>query len=173
GEQQGRNSQDEGERCHQNGAQAETRGFQGGLPDGVPGLIAGAREFHDQNGVLGRQADQRDDADLGVDVIGIGANPDGEQRSEETERQRQQDGERYRPTLIQGGQEQEDQHRGETKDEALVTLSLFFLVGGPGPFVAVAGGEGGRGHFLHGLDRLAAAVAGGRSADQLDGAIPV
>jgi hypothetical protein len=90
----------------------------------VPALIAGAREFHDQNGVLGCQPDQRDDADLRVDIVGIGAQPDGEQRSEETERQRQQDGERYRPALVQGGQEQEDQYPGETEDEAFVALCL-------------------------------------------------
>ena len=139
----------------------------------MPGLVAGTCEFHDQDGVLGRQADQRDDADLGIDVIGIAANPDGEQRSEQTERQRQQDGERYRPALVQGGQKQEDQHGGETEDEALVTLRLFFLVGGPGPFVAVTGGKGGCSRMLHGLDRLAAAVAGGGSANQLHRPVPV
>ena len=62
-------AEDERERGHQDRPQAQPAGFDGGR-HACPALVLElARELDDQDGVLGRQADEHDEADLRQDVM--------------------------------------------------------------------------------------------------------
>ena len=65
----GSHAQDERERRHQNRPQPQVRRFDRRIADRLACSWLSARELHDQNRVLRRQADQRHDADLRVDVV--------------------------------------------------------------------------------------------------------
>ena len=66
----GRDAEDEGEGGHQDRPQPGAAGLRGGLvPLEAVLQLALAGELDDQDGVLGRQADQHDQADLGQDVV--------------------------------------------------------------------------------------------------------
>ena len=70
----GRNGQrqhahDEGERRHQDRAQSQLRGFHDGLAERLAFAAFLDRELDDQDRVLRRKADDRDQADLEVDVV--------------------------------------------------------------------------------------------------------
>jgi hypothetical protein len=76
GEHQRHDSQNERKRCHQDGAEAQAGRFESGLLDGHAPVLFRLGKLHDQNGVLGRQADQHDQADLHVDVVVEAHQPD-------------------------------------------------------------------------------------------------
>ena len=69
-------AEDEGERGHQDGPEAELRGFDGGVDDDRPCFAKLLGELDDQDGVLGGQADEHDETDLAVDVVGEAAQDD-------------------------------------------------------------------------------------------------
>ena len=65
----GTHAEDEGEGGHQDRPQPRARRLDGGL-EAVGALLLGlAGELDDQDGVLGGQADQHDEADLRQDVV--------------------------------------------------------------------------------------------------------
>ena len=74
-------------------------------------------ELDDQNAVLGRQADQHDQADLAVDVVDQAAQPLRTERAEHGERHRQQDDERQHEALVLSGQRQVDEQQAEAEDQ--------------------------------------------------------
>ena len=112
-------------------------------------------EFDDQDRVLGRQADQHDEADLRIDVHLHAAQPDGEQRAEQSGWHRQNHHERHRPALVLRGQDQEHEDDGECEDQNGDRACLQLLVGDARPFEAEVVRQRGRGRPLHGLDGLA------------------
>ena len=73
GDEEGDDAEDEGEGGHEDGPEAEAGGTEGGLERslaGFPFLALHFGELDDEDGALGGETDEEDDADLGVDVIG-------------------------------------------------------------------------------------------------------
>jgi hypothetical protein len=64
------NAQNEREGSHQDRAKARTGGVHSGFAGGDTFLFLLARELDDQDGVLGSQADENNEADLRQDVDG-------------------------------------------------------------------------------------------------------
>ena len=68
GKHQGDASQNDCQRSHQNGTQAQTRGSQRSLHQALAELHLQIGEFHDEDGVLGRQTHQHHQTDLRVEL---------------------------------------------------------------------------------------------------------
>src|SRR6516162_3223123 len=62
-------TQNEGEGGHENWPQSQPGSGQRGIGQGFAFLIFGFGKFNNQNGILGRQSDQHDQSDLGIDVV--------------------------------------------------------------------------------------------------------
>ena len=69
GEDERDDAEDKRERRHQNRAQPQAGGGESRLRDSLALFIFHLRELHDEDRVLGRQADQHDQADLGKDIV--------------------------------------------------------------------------------------------------------
>ena len=124
GQQQGHHPQDEGERGHEDGPEAQARALQGGVAHRQAGLALVLGELDDEDGVLGRQAHEHDDADLGVDVVdGLAAGEEAQgqpqEGPEDAQGQAQQHAEGDGPALVLGGQEQEHEQQAHAQDERL------------------------------------------------------
>jgi len=86
GDGQGNAAEDKGQRGHDDGAQAHFRRLDGGVI-GVESLFALQHgELDDQNGVFRGQGNQRDEADLEVDVVFLPSEPDGQEGAADGER---------------------------------------------------------------------------------------
>ena len=87
----------------------------GGFEDAESLCALLARELDDQDGVLARERDEQNDADLHVDVVRVAARGDGDDRSEQAERNGEDHRRRCRPALVLRGQHEKDQHDREAK----------------------------------------------------------
>jgi hypothetical protein len=83
GDDQRDDAQNEGERRHENRTQADAGGFNGRVENGHAALAQLLGEFHDQDGVLGGEADEHDQSDLAVDVVLLAAEPLRAERAEQ------------------------------------------------------------------------------------------
>ena len=119
-------AEDEGERRHEDGPEPELRALKRGLDQGFALLEFGLRELDDQDRVLGREADEHDEADLGVDVEVEVPQEEAEQRADDGDGDREQHAERQRPALVEGGQNQEDEDEREHEDPAASCPEAFF-----------------------------------------------
>src|SRR5436309_15875432 len=86
-----------------------------------------------QNRVLGGEADERHDANLCIHVVRIFAEEYACERTEHTQRYRQNDGKWNGPTLVLSRQEQEHQYRGEREDETFLAFGQLLLKNRSGP----------------------------------------
>src|SRR5580704_14210426 len=62
-------AEDERKGGHKNGAQTQASAFQSGIDERLALLVFVLRKFHDENRVFRGEADEHDQADLGVDVV--------------------------------------------------------------------------------------------------------
>ena len=87
-------------------------------------------ELDDQDGVLGGEADQHDEADLRVDVVFKASQPERGVRAEDGDGRAEQNAERQRPAFILRGQNQknEEQRQAENRDRGNALRGLLFLV---------------------------------------------
>ncbi len=108
-------AEDEGEGRHQDRPQPQPRRLHRRVDDLKPLLAPPPGEFDDQDGVLGRKADQHDEADLRIDVDLHAAHPQRRQRAEQRQRHREQHHERHGPALVLRRQDQEDEDDGERR----------------------------------------------------------
>ena len=76
-------------------------------------LVQLHRELDDQDRVLRRESDQRQQADLEVEVVGDAAQRDRDQRAENRERHGHHDADRQRPAFVLRGQDQEHEDQPE------------------------------------------------------------
>src|ERR1700733_14968120 len=83
---QGDNPQDESQRRHKNRTQPDACGFDGGVEDRHTASAQLLGEFDDQDGVLGREADQHDESHLAEDVVLLAAEPLCGKRAEQCHR---------------------------------------------------------------------------------------
>ena len=122
-------------------------------------------ELDDQNRVLGRQADDGDQADLKVNVIGIAAQQGGQQNAEHAQRHHQNDRQRNRPAFIQRRQAQKYRQDGKAIQDGRLRAGEFFFARLAGPFKAEAGWQLGRKLFHLGHGRARAVARRGTAAD--------
>ena len=113
----GDDAEDEGERRHQDRAQPQPRRLDRRVPAVAALLLELLRELDDQDGVLGGEADQHDEADLGEDVVVLPAQDHAGDRGDEAHRHDQDHGERQRQALELRGEHQEHEHHGEREGE--------------------------------------------------------
>ncbi len=111
GEHQGHHPEGEGQRCHQNGAQAQAGSSNSSIKQRASFTVQLARKLHDEDGVLGRQTDDGDHAYFKEDVVGHTAQHYGRDGTEQAQRHHQHHRERDRPTLVECRQHQEDHQR--------------------------------------------------------------
>ncbi|KIU01443.1 hypothetical protein QU38_01600, partial [Staphylococcus aureus] len=132
-EDQRQHAHDERHRRHQDRPQPQPARFDRGPDRRAPGEFELAREFDDQDGVLGRQAHQHDQADLGEHVVVPLRQPDPEHRGQEPHRHDHDDRERQRQALIERGEHQEHQQdrQREHPDSGIAGDEL--LIGQVGP----------------------------------------
>ena len=113
----GMNAEDEGERGHEDGAQAKLGGFDGGVDDGAALGAQLLGELDDEDGVFGGETDEHDEADLAVDVVGEAAQGYGEQRAEDGHGHGEQDDEGQREALVECGEGEIDDEDAEAEDD--------------------------------------------------------
>src|SRR5262249_43452960 len=114
---QGDDAEDEGERRHDDRPQPGATGLDDRLVARLPLFLELLGELHDQDGVLGGEADQYDQTDLREDVVVRANRPDTGDGGQEAHGHDQDDGARQRPALVLAGQHHEDQERAEREHE--------------------------------------------------------
>ena len=62
-------AKDEGECGHEDRAQAQLGTCKGGLEKRLAFFIFVFGKFHDEDGIFGREADEHDKADLGIEIV--------------------------------------------------------------------------------------------------------
>ena len=110
-------TEDEGERCHQDRPQSRPRGMNGGLRGGASSVLRLPRKLDDQDRVLGRQTHEHDEADLSQDVDVHAAQQQAADRGQQAHRHDQDHGERQRPAFVLRRKHEEDHHNGESEHD--------------------------------------------------------
>src|SRR5205807_1715594 len=133
-EDQRKHAQNERQRSHQNGAQANARGFHGGFREreSLGAQLLG--EFDDQNGVLAGKADEHDQPNLAVDVILESAQSLRAQRSEQRYGHGEQHDKRQHVTFILRGERQVNDHESQRKQNERFAAGLDFFERQAAPF---------------------------------------
>ena len=182
GEHHGEQTNDHGHGGHQNRAQTSGGTVEGGSSDAHSHLSAVECKLYDEDGVFRQETHEHDERDLHVDVVlGLSENGaenlthhtgnvaqaahqvDEEEGTEQTEGNRQQHGEGQEVALVLCGEQKVDEDEAKHEDEprGARTRGLLFA-GETGILIRVTYGEGGLGHFFHGLHGLSGGVAVGR-----------
>jgi hypothetical protein len=155
GDHERQHAEHEGERGHHDRPEAQARRVERRLRGALALEEALLRELHDQDGVLRRQADQHDQADLEVDVVLEPAHGDESERPGDREGYRRHHGEGQQPPLVERGEDQEHHHDREREGDRRLAAGALLLEGLPRPGDGVALGQGARRHLFHGADRFA------------------
>ena len=88
-------------------------GFQGSFDNAFAFGLQVFGELNNQDRILGRQTNHRDQADLEIHVVGVTAHPSSQQHANHAQRHDQNHCERNRPAFIQRGQAQENRQDGK------------------------------------------------------------
>ena len=94
---------DEGERSHQDGAQAHPSALDGGLAHRSALMVTLNGELDDEHSVLAQEAHQHDQTDLRVDVVGEAHLAQLQERAQDPRGQREQHREWQHETLVLSG----------------------------------------------------------------------
>ena len=141
GDHQRDDAKDERDRRHQDRAEAEPRRLDRRLHDRLALLLKLLGELDDQDGGLGREADEQHEPDLHVDVVLQPAQPCEHGGPQDGERHGEQHGERDAPALVLGRQEEEDKDDREPEDQRSEIAGGDLLEGDPRPLVAHLAGQ--------------------------------
>src|SRR6185312_8117367 len=166
-EDQRHEAEHEGYRGHHDGAEAHARAENRRIGDRHALLALLLGEFDDKDAVLGRERDEHDKADLGVEVERQPGDENAGIAAEHADDDREQDRNRDHPALIEADQEQEGEHHRGGEDRSGLPGRLVLLIGGAGPFVAVAGRQRLGRDLLH--RRQCGARGGARRRAAIDG----
>src|SRR5262249_2283080 len=79
-------SQDEGEGCHKNRPQTQLGSYECSFLGGFTLVVLHLGELHDQNGILGGEADEHDQSNLGISVVVQLAHPQEGERTKDGNR---------------------------------------------------------------------------------------
>ncbi len=152
GENQRHDAQHHGGSGHQNRTQTHACGVFDGFAFTSPFTLQIVGELDDENAMLGDQADQRHQPDLGVDVEGgvADAQVDEQQRARDRHGHRHQNDDRIAEALELCRQRQENDDHGEAEGQHQPTCLLLELARRPGEVVAIADRQGalGEGHQI-------------------------
>src|SRR6516164_7899523 len=121
------------------------RGFAGG--DTFLFLLA--RELDDQDGVLGGQADENDEADLRQDVDGHAPREQACNGGEQAHRHDQDNRQRQLPAFVLRDEDEEDEEGGRAEDQESWRASLLLLESEVSPLKGNALRKNLVGKFLH------------------------
>ena len=108
----GEHAEDECERRHQNGAEAQPRCLQHSVVQTAAFRPLSDRELDDQNRVFRGQADDGQQADFEEHIIGQAPQKCGDRASQESDGNCHEDGYRNTPTFIQSGEAQVHDQNG-------------------------------------------------------------
>ena len=144
---------------HEDRPQAQARSVQRSLHQRLALLELEFRELDDQDGVLRRQTDQHDKADLSEDVQLEVPHHEAQEGAKYGERRAEQDAERQRPALVLGRQDEEDHDQGQDEYGRGAGRRLL-LIGHCIPGITHFRGQRISRHFLERSERIARAVAG-------------
>ena len=127
-------ARDEGDGGHQNRPQPQAAGFDGGLERRQAFVLFVLGELDDQDGVLARQADEHDQADLREDVVVAALEPHAGDGEQQTHRHDENDGQRQAEAFVLRGQHEEHEQQAERIDIDGRVAGEDALVGQLGPF---------------------------------------
>ena len=147
-------AEDEGQRGHQDGAEAQACRMEGGLYEVSATVYLIFGKFHNQDGVLGGQSHQHDQPYLEIDVVFKAADRDAEIGTQGGHGQGQQDGYRHHPAFIPGREEQEHEQEHQCQHQSGLSTGLLFLIGQSAPFHADVVGQVVVGQAFDGLHGL-------------------
>ena len=134
----GKEAGDEGEGGHQDRPEPQLAPFDGRILDARPFLAPLHRELDDQDRVLAEQADQHDQADLGVDVVGQPHDLEEQEGPEEPDRQREDHRQRQDEALVLPDEHQIDEDDDDPEDEDGRVPLVRLVIGEAFPADAVA-----------------------------------
>src|SRR6202789_2165009 len=161
GEVERADAEDEGDGRHEDGAETELGGLDGGFGDGLALCEELLGELYDEDGVFGGEADEHNEADLDVDVVAEAAGCDQQERAENSHGDGEQDDEWKREGLVLRGEGEIDDEQAEAEDDDGLAGRFDLFKSEARPF------EGHAGHFglveeMHpGFEALAGAEVGG------------
>jgi len=89
---EGINPGDEGDGGHEDGAETQAAGFEGGLERAFAVVVALFGELDDEDGVFTGESDQNDEADLGEDVVVATGEMHADEGKEQADGHNQDDG---------------------------------------------------------------------------------
>ena len=164
GEHQRQQAEYHGQDRHQNGAEAHAGGSQGGLnqrhtcPSAVGGILG------QQDGRLGQQADEHDEARLHVDVVLQPHQLGKDKAAHQPERHGKDDGEGHEEALVQAAQDEVDEHGADEEDNGRVTAGLALFATDACELEAVASRQTLGCHFADGPDGVTRTVTRSRLA---------
>jgi hypothetical protein len=166
GDHQGDDAEDEGEGRHEDRADTFAAGFDRGLFDRLACVALFDREFHHQDGVLGFEADDDEQTDVEVEVIGVPEHEQAEEGAEDAERHTDHDRDRRGPAFVLCGEDEERHHQAKPEHDATLSGRQLFLVG----LAAEPEADAHRAvlvldELLGGIEHLAGALALTRRAD--------
>ena len=164
-----KHAEDEGEGRHEDRPQADAGARERGVDQGRAALVLDLRELHDQDRVLGREADHHDQADLREHVQLEMGEPERGDGAEDRDGRAEQHAKRQRPAFVQCGQQQEHDEQGEAEDGSRrdALRGHLLLERHAGVVEAHLAGHGLREDLLERLHALAAADAGREDAVDL------
>src|SRR5262245_132180 len=168
-------AEDEGEGGHQDRTQAEPGGAERGVDDGLALVVFLLGELDDEDGVLRRETDQHDEADLREDVVVETPPPERGERAEDGDRDAQQHAEGERPALVLRRQDQEHRKQREAEHHPgrHALRRHLLLEGHPEVVEAHLLGHGLAEDLLERCHPLAGAVAGLQAEVHEDAAVLV
>ena len=165
GDHQGQQADDEGQGGHEHGAEAHSRPGQGGVVQALARLVLFLGEFDDEDGILGRQADEQHQTDLGVKVVLQMAQHQTPRGAQDRHGDRGQDREGDGPAFVKGYQEEVAEEHRQAEDGRLDPGALLGLLQGhAGPLEAEPLRQRLFRDRLHGGHGLAAGEAAGGAA---------
>ena len=130
-------------------------------------------KLHDQDRILGREAHQHHETDLGQDVHIRTVRPHAQDRGQKAHRHNEDDGERHAPALILRSQREIHEQNRKAEDDNGRRSLVRLLIGKVRPLVADAVRENARGKVAHDLDAFARADARRAGALHLDRGIKI
>src|SRR5262249_50665507 len=130
---------------------ARTRGVHRGFGGGDTFLFLLARKLDDEDGVLGGQADENDEADLRQDVDGHAPREQACYRGEQAHRHDQDDCQRQLPAFVLRDEDEEDEKGGCAENEESRWAALLLLESEVGPLKGNAFRKNLAGKLLHAM----------------------
>jgi len=150
---------DEGDAGHQDRAEPEATGFEGGFGGRFAFVLLGLGELDDEDGVLARETDEHDEADLGEDVVVTSLDEDAEHGAEQAHGNDEDDGQRKGEAFVLGSEDEEGEQDAQGKHIDGGVAGDALLVGQFSPFEIHAGRHDLAENLLDGVFGLAGTEA--------------